>query len=250
MRGDNYPRNFTATEIERILRLEQEALENIKLYTRDKKAVIAFSGGKDSIVVASLASKCGILEAICETSFVFPRDGQDYIKASEHLGLNCTFRDSLDYQWLRDNPEHIFNAHKKGLNLRYLRQQVTINKYSNEVGADVLITGRRDEENTCKSIYYTKSNGIGQLHPLKHWKTDDIWNYLNYNNIFVPEIYNTRHGAMYGAAAWINIAPEKYLKKGINFLEVLQERDPAFFKQVIINFIPEKYSEQLKEIKI
>ena len=72
-----------------------------KLLSMTEKPLIAYSGGKDAIVVSHIASQMGLKDAVCETSFYFEKQLCSVKKLSNLLNLNTTYYDTQGWEWLK-----------------------------------------------------------------------------------------------------------------------------------------------------
>lgn len=180
-----------------------ESLTCIETVLRNhQRPLLAFSGGKDSLVIAHLLAQYGPQPAIAEVSFLFPFLVSSLIEAGQSLQLQLTCKDSLDLAWLSERPRFLFPRTSKDAATFYqARQQKTVTRHSERNNYDVVFFGRRLEENSVKAMVYDKS-GVTQCHPLRHWTHDDIWLYLAIHHLPVPDIYQSAFGRNAGNGPW------------------------------------------------
>lgn len=175
-----------------------------------RRPVIAYSGGKDSIVVAHLARELGITEAVCELSWYFYEQTRNVQDIARHLGLRVTYKDSLSIHWLRRHPEIIFsNSSRVRAWTFQVRHQRTVQRYAKEVGADCQIFGRRTEENSVPRRLYRTKHGL-QCHPIRDWTEAQVWAYFERYNIPIPWIYGTAFGEREGNAPFYTLRAADY----------------------------------------
>lgn len=207
----------TTQKVKHTLEIMQKAFMECGLNKNDvgNNVCLAFSGGKDSIVVAYLAKVYfGVDKGLCEQSFCFPNDKYEFKQMGEVLGLDITFSEILTDEWLIHNPHFIFCNQKLGSKFYLLRQQTAVREYSegnnkHNTRFKAILTGRRNQENSIRKDFYTRKNGIMQIHPLRYWETREIWSFILENNLPYPSIYTTELGLAEGATPWCNVNVEK-----------------------------------------
>lgn len=193
-----------------------------------RKPLIAFSGGKDSIVAAHLArTVIGAADAVCEVSFAFRRDVLDYRRIALELGLNCRFTDSLDMDWLRRNQHLLFADLTNQGELYARRQQAAVRRHANRLGFDGVIFGRRREENSVRAPLYQTSDGRWQCHPIMDWSTAHVWQYIDQHGLGYPGIYDTPIGQLEGADPWIGVSMSNAARRGWNGYDLIWSYDPT-----------------------
>lgn len=173
-----------------------------QLTTTSRTNVIAFSGGKDSIVAAHLARQVGIRRGISEQSFTFDRDQPDYRAAADAVDVRVTWQTSLDDAWLARHPWAIFGDQKDLPKLHTARQQATVKNFAAQEGYTGVVYGRRTQENTVPDHVYALKDGLIQCHPLRNWTTDHVWRYLADHQLPYPQLYHHPIGDLFGAAYW------------------------------------------------
>jgi len=213
-------------KVESALALLQQAKE------QSERQLLAFSGGKDSIVVAHLAAKLGIRDAVCETSFYFAKQTQNIREIASHLGINVAWSCRLSLDWLRKNRRIIFcddsvlRAWSFGV-----RQQATVRMYAKKHGYDCQIFGRRTEENSVPAHLYPMKAGL-QCHPIRDWSTADVWEYIRENRIPVPWIYSTPFGEKEGNAPFYMMRASDF-GGADNCWALAEQLDPRYKKRIL-----------------
>jgi 3'-phosphoadenosine 5'-phosphosulfate sulfotransferase (PAPS reductase)/FAD synthetase len=175
------------------------------------KCLIAYSGGKDSIVVAHLLSKyIGVKDAVADCSWWFDRHRADSERIANKMGLNVTYVDRFgDDYLLNKHPDWLFPPKNVYSSIYSARQHKTCESHSVKNNYKAVFFGRRTQENTVPKRAYMK-RGILQVHPIRDWKESDIWEYLEVNNIEVPSIYKSEMGPHEGSTSWNLIHKELY----------------------------------------
>lgn len=174
------------------------------------RVLIAFSGGKDSIVAAHLAAQLGVREAVCEVSFCFPQQVRDFKVTAEQIGINVVYRNSLSWEWLARNPRWVMTPLAEQGQFYALRQQRTVKAFARDRGYGGVIYGRRTEENTVKAMVYSTADGLTHCHPIREWKTGEVWAYIKHHGLHYPDIYNHEIGRREGNTPFNILPPEHF----------------------------------------
>lgn len=192
------------------------------------RTLLAFSGGKDSIVMAHLARrKLGWADAVCEVSFAFERDVEDYMAVARALGLRCGFQNRLDMAWLQQNQHLMFADLKVQGELYAKRQQATVRQHAKRHGYTGVVFGRRREENTVPRCLYQTSDGRWQCHPIFDWSTANVWQYIQQHSLPYPRIYDTPIGQLEGADPWVGVSMRNAAEHGLNGYDLIYDYDPT-----------------------
>lgn len=165
--------------------LDEEAITVIKEHEPQKGYWLAFSGGKDSIVIYDLAVRAGVkFEAHYAMTTVDPPEVMRFIR--EHYP---------DVIW--DRPKKsMFQiiANRKTPPTRFRRYCCTELK---EIGGKgwVVMTGVRSAENPQRRNYEVfveskRKRGKWLLNPIIGWKNSDVWSYIHARNLPYCELYN------------------------------------------------------------
>ena len=160
--------------------------------------IIAYSGGKDSIAAAKIATEFGIRDAVCEESFCFQQQKADFRKTAEQLDLSVTYKSILSWDWLGTHPQFLHQPLSRQAPYYALRQHRSVQQEAMQRQKKAIVWGRRTEENTVKSAIYRKADGMIQCHPLRDWSTEEVWAYLRHYNIHTPSLYEHRIGKVLG----------------------------------------------------
>lgn len=199
-----------------------------ELVAASPRNLLAFSGGKDSIVMAHIARQyMGLSEAVCEVSFAFRRDVDDYIAIGKALGLVCTYTERLDMAWLRQNQHLMFADLKQQGELYAKRQQATVRQHAAKHGFTGVVFGRRREENTVPKPLYQTKDGRWQCHPIYDWSTANVWQYIEQNGLPYPGIYDSPIGKLEGADPWVGVSMRHAAEHGLNGYDLIWQYDPT-----------------------
>lgn len=194
----------------RLAKMEAGSREIITeaLAAHGERPLIAYSGGKDSVVIAHMLSAMGVTEAVCEESFVFADQIASTRQVGRELGLSVTYVKGKGDDWLRKNNHIIFTSDSVARSKSFqVRHQRTIKRHAAQIGASVVFFGRRRDENSVKASLY-EAFGRWQCHPLAAWTLPDIWAYFDKHGITVPWIYKTRFGQVEGNAPFYTMKAE------------------------------------------
>lgn len=197
---------------------------------KSEKLLIAYSGGKDSIVAAHLATQLGIKHSVCEISYCSPLQVADFKKTAGQLGLNVVYKDSLSWEWLAEHPKWIHGPLKEAGGFYSLRQQRTIKRHAAQQNYHGVIYGRRTEENTVRAPIYQTKDGMNHCHPIRDWTTAEVWAYIHAHQIHYPGIYDHPIGKKEGNTP-LNRLPQEHWS---NPWAALHSYDPNFVQ----NFVP------------
>jgi phosphoadenosine phosphosulfate reductase len=180
--------------------IEQIAIERIQFHrdrTRDK-TYLAFSGGKDSVVIYDLAKKSGIqIEPHYHFTTVDPPELTRFIKSNYP-----------EIQW--DKPNKIGTRRGESpVTIKSMFQLIEWKhtpptrrfRYCCEVLKEyggrgrTVIDGVRwaESKRRSKRMMYercSKNDNTFYLHPIIDWSDEDVWNYINLHNLKYCSLYD------------------------------------------------------------
>ena len=230
---------------EHLKELENEAIFVLReVAARFENKVILFSGGKDSIVLVHLAKK-----AFWPANIPF---SLMHIDTGHNFEETLKFRDDLAKETgtelivkkVQDSIDKGRVVEEQGINAsRNKAQSTTLLDAIDELKIDVAIGGgRRDEEKArAKERFFSHRNEFGQwdpknqrpelwnvfnarkhqgehfrVFPISNWTELDVWQYIMYENIKLPELYYThkrkifeRNGVYLAWAPFMKLKPEE-----------------------------------------
>lgn len=197
------------------------------------RPLLAFSGGKDSIVTCHIAAQIGIRVAVCEESFCYPQQLVSNRSYAKKLGLYAEHLNSLDLDWLRRHKEVIFTDDTKVRAFSFhARQQTTVRRHARLMGATCTIFGRRTEENSVKSETYRTADGALQCHPLRDWTTEEVWEYMSYFKLGRPWFYGTEMAEHAGSGPFYSIKASSFGGEA-KCWKLVAKYEPAFNKSML-----------------
>lgn len=176
-----------------------------------RKPLIAFSGGKDSIVLAHICSQYGYDVSVRDNALTFYRVERQVREIAMRLFLNLVNIDRLGRDWpfYPMHRKYLFPDTKVQGQFYQIAQQTTIRRFADRGGFDGVMMGRRRQENCIPSQIYRNSEGVWQIMPLAHWTHEEIWSYIRHHRLAAPDIYETSVGIDDGCTTWNMISPEK-----------------------------------------
>lgn len=199
-----------------------------------KRPLLAFSGGKDSIVLCHLlATEYGVKDAICANSYWFHRTTADVrTKVVPHLGIDVTYRDRLGPGWIfqPENRKYLWPTDVRVFGQFYsLCQQSTVKQWAMGSGHSGVLYGRRKQENSVRLPAYRTADGLENCFPLYDWRHEHVWTYIRKHKLPVPSIYDYELGAKEGCTSWNMIDPKQYQRP---VPELIREFCPATWAQI------------------
>lgn len=174
---------------------------------------IAFSGGKDSIVVAHILKQYGVKAAILDLSFYFPKQKVDAAQYADELGLEWIEVETITWDYLRKHPEAYFPQDLKKNKYKGIaqRQWKSIPKGAKQLGSDIVVFGRRLAENhTPDYVVSSKNRDYCSFYPIRDWSTLEVWEYMRDHGLRIPWIYGTPFGRWLNNAPWITLIGSRY----------------------------------------
>lgn len=200
--------------------------------------MLAFSGGKDSLVLAHLVRRLGIqMPVFSVVCVLFPEEEADVREGSHYLGIMPYFHKELTPDRMAKVGEKFLPPAKHANTILYAhRHQPAIDRYAKACHHDLVLFGRRRGENTVTSAYYQRKGfPYHSFHPLREWQPDDIWNYIRKHDIWFPRCY--RQGAKQ-LRTWVSFLIDAYSKQPETAIEKLYQRWPPAVEQLASHYSP------------
>ena len=173
------------TTLEGVIDKELVAIERIKQYEPEEGYYVAFSGGKDSIVMYDLVKRAGV-------------------KFDVHFSLTTVDPPEV-LQFIRDNYPEVEWHHPKKSMFRLIRERrmVPTRMYRfcchelKEIGGSgrTVVVGVRRQESRKRSdrpIYHESQRQKGKmfLNPIVDWSEKEVWEYIHKYNLPYPCLYD------------------------------------------------------------
>ena len=202
-----------------------DAIANIKDAATGNRVAYAWSGGKDSIVLADLCKRAGV------NSGFFAYSDLDYPEFVKWCSIHkpegvAMMHTGYDLDWLAEHQELIFAEGITGQRWHQVNQRGPFTRMYFDNDLDILIVGHRViDGNVCgKDGYIRKKSGEVRYSPIWDWPHEALLGYIHFNNLELPPIYGWKNGFVIGTHAW----PEREFCKTLNqgYSEVY-EIDPS-----------------------
>jgi len=224
--------------------LEAEAIYIIReVYAQFDNPAILFSGGKDSIVVAHLASKAFWPAKIpfpfvhIDTGHNFPETMAFRNQLIKDLGVQLvvgSVQESIDEGAVVE--ETGINASRNALQTTTLLDTIERNNFDACMGG-----ARRDEEKArAKERFFSHRDDFGQwdpknqrpelwnlfngkkrmgenfrVFPISNWTEMDVWQYILQENIAIPELYFAKErNVIWRHGSWLPMSEHITLREG------------------------------------
>lgn len=162
----------------------KRSIEIIKMYEPEDGYFLAFSGGKDSVVLLDLAKKSGVkFEAHYHPTTVDPPELVRFVKSCESIII--------------DRPHtNMWRLILKNGMPPTRRQRYCCRELKECYGEGRLVlTGIRALESsrratTRKQIELCNIYNKQSIHPVFHWRETDVWKYIRENNLPYCSLYD------------------------------------------------------------
>lgn len=193
--------------------LSERAIRRIQQVTKGKKTAFAWSGGKDSLVVAHLLQRAGVSTRglLGITAGLEYPEMETWYEQHVPEGVEIV-RAPYTLRWLAKHQELIFTLSPPFAQALtgfwadnvWLKPQ---NVYCEKHGSEMLILGRRRADgNFCgpkedRGLYEAK-NHVFRFLPIVDWTQEETIAYMHYYDLHLPPIYHQIHGFKVGTHPW------------------------------------------------
>lgn len=188
---------------EEVETFSEQATGRIRTATLGKHAAYAYSGGKDSIVLADLCEKAGIHEgyfAYCDLDYpAFI----EWVKANKPAGV-VMMHTGHGLDLLVRHPELIFARGAVGQRWHQISQRRPFTSMFFDHHLDMLLVGHRTiDGNVCGPDFTIRKNtGETRFSPIADWPHEILLGYIHYHGLALPPIYGWKDGFIQGTHAW------------------------------------------------
>lgn len=179
------------------------SLTELRRAVAGKKVAYAYSGGKDSIVLADLCRKAGITTGYFAYSELDYPEFIRWIKLNKPDGVEM-MHTGIGMGWLKKHQNMIFAEGQLGQRWHLVNQRGPFTRMYFENNLDLLLVGhRRIDGNFCgPQGYIRKRSGETRYAPIRDWPHEALLGYIHYHGLALPPIYGWKDGWVQGTHAW------------------------------------------------
>lgn len=178
---------------------------SIKQVTEGYNIAYAWSGGKDSLVLADICIDLGISQSVfVHTDLEYPA----FLKwCLENKPEGCeAINTGQDLDWLAKHPKMLFPTNSN-ITSRWFAivQRRGMQKYFLDKKLDIILAGHRKADGNYVgrgTNIFTNGAGVTRYSPLADWPHELLLAYIHYNNITMPPIYEWKDGYRCGTHPW------------------------------------------------
>lgn len=179
------------------------AILEIGKATLGKKAAYAYSGGKDSIVLAELCKAAGINEGYFAFNSLDYPAFVDWVRKNKPEGVRM-MHTGYNLKWLYRHQDLMFIDGLIGQRWHQVSQLGPFTRMFFHNGLDLLIVGHRKiDGNFCgPKGYIRKRSGEVRYSPLRDWPHEALLGYIHYHQLPLPPVYDWKDGWVQGTHSW------------------------------------------------
>lgn len=178
--------------------------DEMSIILEGERAVFAWSGGKDSVVLEYCLRLVGNYAGVCVATQLEYPIVETFMQREKPRGVEIV-RTAHDLQWLKANPRMLFPADSRTKSewLRIVQHKHT-DEFAKRAGATMLMFGRRTEDgNMMKGKVYSVEGKARRYNPLKDFTHVQIWGIIQHFGLPEYPLY-ARHPSslVTGTGAW------------------------------------------------
>lgn len=239
---------------EQIKLLTKNTIRRLKQVLGDNKYQsigLAWSGGKDSIVLSHLLDNHQIYydkSIIALYHYQYP-SFERWIRDKKNQPRNLEFSKmvGVDTRKLNNDQKFLFPETKKETSYAYTKDRWNIQKkFALENNLDVMLYGRRNQDRNNTGVNgLLKHKDFDRYSPIYDWTNEELMAYIHYNNIELPEIYLYHDGFELGTEPWTSKRLVNDLKQTFDI--VLSDEKEAI--EIAVRLGLNKAIEYMEELK-
>jgi 3'-phosphoadenosine 5'-phosphosulfate sulfotransferase (PAPS reductase)/FAD synthetase len=189
----------------------QETLRDFK-QLKHKKVGLAWSGGKDSVVVEFLLNQSNINYTTCigmTPELEYP-EFMEYVTNNMPKDLNV-YMSKHTFEWLSNNQKYLFPKDSNVASVWFKNvQHRAQDLFFKEKNLEILITGRRKKDRNFvgkNNMYINKRTKTFRFSPIADWSHEMVLACIYYYNLPLAPFYNWYNGWVVGSC---NIANRQW----------------------------------------
>jgi 3'-phosphoadenosine 5'-phosphosulfate sulfotransferase (PAPS reductase)/FAD synthetase len=185
-------------------RLIEQTITQIKHVCQGKTVGVAWSGGKDSLVLERIMALAGYSDSVLVLTHLEYPAFVTWIKVHQPSTLTILYT-RHDLAWLRAHPEMLF-PRDSAVSARWFHQvqHAGQDAFFRAHKLHILALGRRRiEGNYCgpQGLYRTRK-GVTRYSPLMDWTHEQLFAALHYFDCPLPPCYTWPRGFAVGTGPW------------------------------------------------
>jgi len=183
-----------------------KTVKQIKKVCGKKKVALAWSGGKDSLVLQKVCEQVGIDKSVLVISNLEYPSFLTWVAEYRPAGLEI-INTGQDILWLEKNQKMLFPK-EAAIASRWFHivQHRGQSQYFKENNLKLLLLGRRKADGnyvgTKGENIYTNKQGITRYSPISDWTHEDVLKAISYFQITLPPLYFCKDGFKIGTGPW------------------------------------------------
>ena len=198
---------------------------------------IAFSGGKDSLVVLDLVRKFNNINAVfCNTKVEYKETIQ-FVNTIENVTELTPIKGFWTCAKEYGLPTRKSEAKRHGNYCCLFLKEKPATEYYKKENVDLIFTGLTSSESRNRMMlfkrmgpyYFAKTEKLYKCHPIYDWSESDVWNYIKLKKLPYNSIYDMglpRCGCRFCTAylSWKEVT-RKYNPKDLEILSKMKARE-------------------------
>jgi 3'-phosphoadenosine 5'-phosphosulfate sulfotransferase (PAPS reductase)/FAD synthetase len=182
-------------------------VETMRPVLNHKRYVVAWSGGKDSVVLDFVTKQ---LKQEYPSCMGMTKD-LEYPEFLKFVTNNMpedlkVYNSGHSLKWLSENIGWLFPKTSKEAS-RWFKavQHKAQDQFVNDKSIEVLLTGRRKKDMNytgINGIYQNKATGVTRYSPIHDWSHEEVLGCMRYYNLPEAPFYSWRNGFVVGSGNW------------------------------------------------